>query len=170
MWLTVIKLERPSPRLSKGLTADVVRERLLGADDRYEHISFSDTGEIVIYYKNSAENASRATLVALTSFEDLLKATALSTLTPYAVDTHPAQMRPRLRLAGTGEMAEIFGRSKARISQLKKSAGFPEPIAELEMGPVYLEIEILEYKAARDSISSPKKKTEGHRIHCETTA
>jgi hypothetical protein len=169
MWLTVIKLERPSSRLNKGLTADVVRERLLGAADRYEHASFGDKGEITIYYRNSAENASKATLRALTSFEDLLKATALSTLTPYAVDTHPAQMRPRLRLAGTGEMAKILGRSKARISQLKKSAGFPEPIAELQMGPIYLEIDILEYKAARDTVSSPKN-MDRHRTHCETTA
>jgi hypothetical protein len=39
--------------------------------------------------------------------------------------------------AGVSEVAELFGVSRQRVSELRARDGFPEPIAELAAGPVW---------------------------------
>ncbi|BCJ47843.1 hypothetical protein GCM10010168_22020 [Actinoplanes ianthinogenes] len=133
---------------------EVVRERLLGAGEKYDLVSFGDKGDITLYFKTNADDAASATVLALGRFQELLTATSLPALTPYAVHTYPAGTRPAPKLMGTKEVADILDKTKARVSQLKNSAGFPRPVADLHMGPVYLEADVLEYREARDSTTS----------------
>jgi hypothetical protein len=49
-------------------------------------------------------------------------------------------------LVGVSEVAELLAVSRARASELARSAtGFPRPVAQLASGPVWLQVSVLEF-------------------------
>jgi predicted DNA-binding transcriptional regulator AlpA len=44
----------------------------------------------------------------------------------------------RLDLMGTTEIAELLGVSRQRADQLSRTEGFPEPVAEIAAGRIWL--------------------------------
>jgi transcriptional regulator with XRE-family HTH domain len=73
------------------------------------------------------------------------------TLEPQSIRTQALGAVPVPKLAGSSEIAEILGVTKARVSQLARSEGFPAPIARLSMGPVYMERAIRDFKQSREA-------------------
>src|SRR5438105_12639366 len=57
----------------------------------------------------------------------------------------------KLELVGVGEASDLLGVSKARVHQLRRDQpyGFPEPIADLQSGPVWLRQQILGWQSIR---------------------
>ncbi|RSM69626.1 hypothetical protein DMB66_11180 [Actinoplanes sp. ATCC 53533] len=51
-------------------------------------------------------------------------------------------------LVGLSEISTILGVSRQRAAQLARKVGFPYPVAELAMGPVYVRHDVEDY--ARD--------------------
>lgn len=48
----------------------------------------------------------------------------------------------RLDLMGTTEIAELLGVSRQRADQLSRTDGFPEPVAEIAAGRIWLREEV----------------------------
>jgi hypothetical protein len=141
MWVTILGLRRPKE-------FDVIREKLLGVARDGASVEFGEYGEVAVRLTNNEPSAAAATRLSLENFARLMMAAGL-TLEPHTVQTFPFGQPPTPKLAGAGEIAEILGVSKARVSQLSQSAGFPAPVAKLAMGPVYLESAICEYQQIR---------------------
>jgi hypothetical protein len=80
----------------------------------------------------------------------------------YEQNSTPAEVfRMRIpELCGTAEAAEILGVSRNTISTLRKNprsgAPFPEPVAELQCGPIWLKEDIVKYQEAIKRISKEK--------------
>jgi transcriptional regulator with XRE-family HTH domain len=142
MWSTVMELRRP-----KGF--DVAREKLLSVVPDGASVGFGERGEITVEFTNRAQSAADATKISLERFA-LFMLSAKLTLEPHFIRTQPTNGRSMPRLAGPSEVADILGVTKSRVSQLLRSSRFPVPVAQLAMGPVYLEHEIRKYKSARD--------------------
>ena len=51
-------------------------------------------------------------------------------------------------MAGTAEIARMFGVSRQRVFQLTSTPGFPEPEATLEMGKVWDAAKVRNWAAA----------------------
>ena len=51
------------------------------------------------------------------------------------------------RLAGLAEVAGLAGVSRTRAGQLAANPQFPEPVARLAMGPVWLESDVAKFLA-----------------------
>lgn len=64
------------------------------------------------------------------------------------------------RLAGVAEVAALAKRSRARAGQITKLPGFPQPVQELAMGPVWIEAEVIEFLAVPRK-PGRKRKLEG---------
>lgn len=47
-----------------------------------------------------------------------------------------------MKLVGVTEIAELLGVSRQRADQLSHSPGFPEPIAELASGRIWLQAQV----------------------------
>lgn len=60
----------------------------------------------------------------------------------------------RLDLMGTTEIAELLGVSRQRADQLSRTDGFPEPVAEIAAGRIWLR-EDVEAWADRVGRSTP---------------
>jgi hypothetical protein len=143
MWFTILGFRRPR-------MFDVVREKLLSISRDDASVEFGDHGEIAIRLTTSASSVGEATRLALEKFARLML-TAKLTLEPHTVQTFPYGHHPPVpKLAGAAEIVEILGVSKARVSQLARSADFPSPVARLAMGPVYLESVVWEYQQTRE--------------------
>jgi prophage regulatory protein len=52
-------------------------------------------------------------------------------------------------LVGAHEIAEILGVSRQRVQQLARTAGFPQPVAVLAMGKVWVRSDVEEWAARR---------------------
>lgn len=57
----------------------------------------------------------------------------------------------RIDLAGTAEVAQILNVSPQQVHRLAKRADFPEPVAELQAGRIWLTPEIEAWAAAHAS-------------------
>lgn len=67
-------------------------------------------------------------------------ATDMTMIEVSAVDAdilHERNERPPERFLGLAEVAQLFGVSKQRVSELRATPRFPAPIAELAAGPVW---------------------------------
>lgn len=53
-----------------------------------------------------------------------------------------------LDLAGNAEIAEMFGVSRQRVSQLTARQGFPEPVAILAMGKIWQRADVIAWAEA----------------------
>lgn len=74
--------------------------------------------------------------------------------------TPASSRRPTIpKLAGIAEIAVLGSVSKQRAGQLVKLPGFPEPVQELAMGPVWLEAEVREFLAKPRKPGRPPKGT-----------
>jgi prophage regulatory protein len=64
--------------------------------------------------------------------------------------------RSEIRLMGSGEIADRLGRSRQRIYQITSRKGFPDPIAALTMGQVWLAWDVEEWIAEnRPELNEP---------------
>jgi hypothetical protein len=61
------------------------------------------------------------------------------------------------KLAGIAEIAVLGRVSKQRAGQIVKLPGFPVPVQELAMGPVWLEAEVSEFLATPRKPGRPPK-------------
>lgn len=52
----------------------------------------------------------------------------------------------RLELVGVHEAAAMLGISKSALAERRRSESFPEPLAELRCGPIWLRSEVEAYK------------------------
>ena len=59
--------------------------------------------------------------------------------------------------AGIAEVAALAGVSRARAGQLTQKPGFPEPLQELAMGPVWIESEVTAFLAVPRKAGRPSK-------------
>jgi predicted DNA-binding transcriptional regulator AlpA len=59
--------------------------------------------------------------------------------------------KPRLRLAGATEVAEILGVSRARVYQLMEREDFPPPLDSLACGTIWWRQEIVKYAKTRNT-------------------
>lgn len=75
---------------------------------------------------------------------------AISDLFGAAVRVLRPDLRDDVRLAGTAEAAEILGVSSQRVSRLRLRKGFPEPVAVLRSGPVWLREQVEVFGATWD--------------------
>jgi predicted DNA-binding transcriptional regulator AlpA len=55
----------------------------------------------------------------------------------------PYGLAVQLKLAGLAEVAEVLGVSKRTAARYATRADFPEPVARLRAGPVWLEEDVL---------------------------
>lgn len=56
-----------------------------------------------------------------------------------------------VELMGVREIAELFGVTRQRVSQLAAGhADFPRPLAQLQMGPVFCGVSVREFLASWD--------------------
>ncbi len=53
-------------------------------------------------------------------------------------DDRPVAEGPIVELVGVAEIAALLGYSRQRVNQLAKSEGFPEPVARLVIGRIWL--------------------------------
>lgn len=60
-------------------------------------------------------------------------------------------------LAGVAEIAALANVSRARAGQIAKLDGFPAPLQELAMGPVWIESEVTEFLAKPRKPGRPPK-------------
>lgn len=72
----------------------------------------------------------------------------------------PAKNRPDIKLMGSAEIGRrLGGLSRTRVYQLTQRRSFPEPIAELDMGNVWLAVDVEEWiRANRPEIDGPDER------------
>ncbi len=178
-WFSVgIETDGPS------LPGDVaVIERLAGALGRMRGITAPVVGwgglaagpsvQLSLRARDAADAASRAIEVvekALTHVQKEIGAVArVDVMTEDYLDRWLAE-EPE-RFVGVAEIAGMLGVTKQRVSELRGTPGFPEPVAELAAGPVWrlstLKRFVAEWPRKR---GRPKKGTRGVRAGGTTEA
>lgn len=70
-------------------------------------------------------------------------------------------MDGNLRLMGPGEVAASLGVTPQQVHKLRRKEGFPSPVQELAMGPVWLAKDIEQYGETPRKPGRPPKESKG---------
>lgn len=100
-----------------------------------------------------APDAVAAAAIAVSVWTTAIRGVGIAGSTPVQVEvTSAAEMAEQLNrpnfpaLVGVSEVADLLAVSRARASELARSAaGFPRPVAQLASGPVWLQASVLEF-------------------------
>jgi predicted DNA-binding transcriptional regulator AlpA len=60
-------------------------------------------------------------------------------------------IEPGTELMGAAEVAALLGVSRQRVNQLAHTPGFPEPVAVLDAGRIWLGLDIRRWAARRNA-------------------
>jgi hypothetical protein len=133
-----------------------------------------------------APDAVAAAAIAVSVWTTAIRGVGIAGSTPVQVEvTSAAEMAEQLNrpnfpaLVGVSEVADLLAVSRARASELARSAaGFPRPVAQLASGPVWLQASVLEFLSGwprrpgrpqrRETVSAATAHPSGtHRGHSE---